>query len=150
MRRRPNDTLDKHEVSPMRYSSSRQPAAVAALLIVAGSACNRDAAGRAATRVCPTYATTALSIRVEDARTAARAAKGAVLSLRYNGREPETHAFDADDEIYAVFGEAGRYDVLVTKPGYRPWEQNRIMRPDLDGCGHTSPADVVARMEPNR
>ena len=137
------------DVSLIRYSSLWQPAGAAALLMLAGSACDRNADGRAAQRACPGYATTALSVRVEDARTAARAAKGAVLSLRYNGREPETHAFEADDEIYAVFGEAGRYDVLVTKPGYRPWEQNRIMRPDLDGCGHTSPADVVARMEPN-
>ena len=132
----------------MRYSSTWQPVA-AAVFVVAGSACDRNAAGRAAARVCPDYATTALSVRVEDARTAAPAARGAVLSLRYSGREPETHAFETDDETYAVFGEAGRYDVLVTKPGYRAWEQNRIMRPDLDGCGHTSPADVVARMEPN-
>ena len=123
--------------------------AAAAPLLVAAAACDRNASGRAAERVCPAYATSALSVRVEDARTGARAAKGAVLSLRYAGREPETHAFEADDEIYAVFGEAGRYDVRVTKPGYRPWEQNRIMRPDLDGCGHTSPADVVARIEPN-
>ena len=134
---------------PLVQYSRTWKAAAAALLVTAGSACDRNAAGRGAAQVCPSYGTAALSVRVEDARTGARAAKGAVLSLRYNGREPETHAFEADDEIYAVFGEAGRYDVLVTKPGYRPWEQNRIMRPDLDGCGHTSPADVVARMQPN-
>ena len=116
---------------------------------MAAAACDRNTSGRAAGRDCPAYATTALSVRVEDARTGTRAAKGAVLSFRYAGREPETHAFEADDEIYAVFGEAGRYDVRVTKSGYRPWEQNHIVRPDLDGCGHTSPADVVARMEPD-
>jgi hypothetical protein len=121
-----------------------------ALLMVAGAGCERNAAGRAAERVCPDYVTTALSVRVADARTGAGLAKGAVMSLRYAGREPETHAFEADDEIYAVFGEAGRYDIRVTKPGYRAWEQHRILRPDLDGCGHTSPVDVVARLTPDR
>jgi hypothetical protein len=124
--------------------------AAAALLLVAVSACDRNTGGRGPVLVCPDYVATALSVRIEDARTGARVAKGAVLSLRYAGREPEAHAFESDDEIHAVFGEAGRYDVRVTKPGYRPWEQNRIMRPDLDGCGHTSPADVVARLEPGR
>jgi hypothetical protein len=137
------------DVSRRRAQHTRLIAIAAALLTAAGAACERNAAGRAAEPVCPDYATTALSVRVADARTGAGVAKGAVLSLRYGGGEPETHAFGADDEIYAVFGEAGRYDARVTKPGYRPWEQKHIMRPDLDGCGHTSPADVVARMEPN-
>jgi hypothetical protein len=135
--------------SRIRLPGAARVAAAAALLLGAG-ACERNAGGRAAERDCPAYATTALSVSVEDAGTGARIAKGAALSVSYGGREPGTHSFEADDEIYAVFGEAGRYDVRVTKPGYRPWEQHRILRPDLDGCGHTSPVDVIARLEPDR
>lgn len=100
---------------------------VAAATLIGGAAgvAVASVGGRAAERACPDYATTALSVRVEDARTGARIAKGAVLGVSYGGREPGTHAFEADDEIYAVFGEAGRYDVRVTKPGYRPWERHR-------------------------
>jgi hypothetical protein len=122
----------------------------AALLIPGVLACDRTGGTRGAERVCPGYATSALYVRVEHAQTGARIANGATLSLSYAGRAPETHSFDADDELYTVFGEAGRYDVRVTKPGYRAWEQRRIMRPDLDGCGHTSPVDVIARLQPDR
>jgi hypothetical protein len=92
------------------------------------------------TIACPAILTSALLVRVKDARTGAFIATGTTLTARFG-----TVQF-TDDIIYpsgagadslpiAVLGSSGTYGILIQRRGYFDYSQNGIAVPDDHGCG---------------
>ena len=111
--------------------------------ILAASGCTSG------TQVCPAILSTALSVRVTDARTGAFIASGATLKFRFGAYQGAgdlfvtTEAPDASPLI--VMGSAGTYDILVEKPDYAPLSQ-RVVVPS-DGCGPVA-VNLTAKLAP--
>jgi hypothetical protein len=90
-----------------------------------------------------------VTVAVSDSATGRPAARGATVTIAYEATT-DTHVFPdsgSDSVQYSTkFVLPGTYDVRVTKPGYKDWEQ--IVDGQAGSCNVSDGVLVVAKLQP--
>lgn len=107
-------------------SSLTALAALVAALMVCGACTSATDTGP-----CPAIYSSALVVKVADARTGAYIASDASLKWRYGALQGAGVLYvtseAADASPFVVSGSPGTYDILVEKQGYGPYSQSVVV-----------------------